>query len=383
MSLASRQLDVLANPFSQATNNPKIPDGKISASMGIRLTGVGEFTMKSPTGYIAVFPGLNNTVCYWEAPKAGNPTAVPPVPPTNAVLQFIKPANDHVKLQGKTDHLLAAASTGILNIDPKYTKDIIGLAYSPENIPIVQQNPELTVSQWRVVSSGLKLTLVNSTENDDGWFEAIRIKPTVDFENFRFADFTSPFVLPETNTNANIEANLGPFHFAENPAAGVPPTNKPDKQLANRNNYMTGKMSDIDRYIWYLQPADDAHEFCKLQSRYTPDTYQNQIEDFVDPNVDCILIKLHGTPDSSGNCASRLMAHVQHNIEIVYDDTSILSRLMTKSEKATKALERVRANITKNGSPAMLNKITAGLPAALRGATASTRKRKTKRSRNY
>lgn len=142
-------------------------------------------------------------------------------------------------------------------------------------------------------------------------------------------------------------------------------------------------MSDIDRYIWYLQPADDAHEFCKLQSRYTPDTYQNQIEDFVDPNVDCILIKLHGTPDSSGNCASRLMAHVQHNIEIVYDDTSILYRLMTKSEKATKALERVRANITKNGSPAMLNKITAGLPAALRGATASTRKRKTKRSRNY
>jgi hypothetical protein len=356
MSLAARQLDVLANPFSQSTNNPKIPDGKISQSMGIRLTAVHEMPMQRTTGYIAIFPGLTNSVTYWEPGKPDDATSKP-----TAV--NIAPSNEHVRFiqVAELDEMQRAAD----GVNPV-------LKQNASNVILTKQDQSLAVSQWRVVSSGLKLTLVNSSDDDDGWFEAIRLKPSVDTSNFTLVSngSSSPLIAPETLTHpSHADQGLGPFGFGGTYSPSNTPVNP--RNFSNRNNYMTGKLCDIDKYLFYLQHSDDAFEFQKLSSKYSEAEYAEQIRDFVDPNMDCILIRIHGSNHET--CPTKLMAHVQHNIELVYEDTGILARLMTKAENAVRSLAKVRTNISKHGSPAMLNKISVGMPTSLR---AVTRKRK-------
>ena len=126
----------LLDPFDKTMSQPKLLDGKVSRSSGIRLRATGEITCAS-TGatYIALIPGMSNVMCWRTDPDP----AVPEVTP--------------------------APFSGHLDSAPD----------------------RANVKSTRIVGTALRLSLVNSADQNEGYWEAARI-PT----NALDCSFTEP-----------------------------------------------------------------------------------------------------------------------------------------------------------------------------------------------
>lgn len=113
-------MSFMINPFSTVVKSPKLLDGKVSRSAGLKLRKTGEIIC-STTGIttIIVVPGISNSICW----KMDNVVSVPDVFPGH-----IGTTNDRVNIK-----------------------------------------------MARLVGNALRLNLVNNAETDDGYWEAARL----------------------------------------------------------------------------------------------------------------------------------------------------------------------------------------------------------------
>jgi hypothetical protein len=113
-------MSFMINPFSMAIKSPKLLDGKVTRSAGLKLRKTGEIICSTSTvTTVVVLPGLSNSICWSKDNTNFVPQAFP----------------GHV-----------AADTDRANI-----------------------------KMARVVGCGLRLNLVNNAETDDGYWEAARV----------------------------------------------------------------------------------------------------------------------------------------------------------------------------------------------------------------
>lgn len=240
MSFVSHKIKKMANqdyiislldPFDITIRQPKIDDGRASVSAGIRLRTTGTVTVDDSNRVMMLyfFPGIANTI-NWQEDVGG--IAGPVVFP------------DHV----------AADGLSVVN-----------------------------ALRHRVVSTGLRLELMNATLENDGYWEAARMPVTVsDFTyasgNWRFTGLGSPALV----------------------------------SLANHPTYQTGKLRDLYRYQFKLNPENVDVEFST---------------GMVKPEFDMIVIKINGR--SAGN--TQLMYNTVSNQELIYREGTALSRLQTRN----------------------------------------------------
>jgi len=280
-SSAAKQMSVYYDPFSTATTNPKIPDGKSYSSAGQRLQAVTEVSVNN-TMDIVLFPGLNSGLSYTDGGEEGYAT----VPFTNHA-----PINAVSGADGKV---------------------------------YFNQTPGNAISEWRVVSQGLKITLTNNSDENDGWFEAIRLRWSAGERSM--TNQTGQVPLPGSLAYTNLfQSTVIASNFVEHPT------------------YTTGKLRDIHRHTFQLRPTTDDHDFQHIESTGAGNddiVYKSLFDD----SMDIILVRIHGRASSAGG--TRLMLHYVSNQELVYDEASFLSRYQSETVYSPIHVERLKRRNT-------------------------------------
>lgn len=132
----------------------------------------------------------------------------------------------------------------------------------------------------RVVSCGLRMELLNATLENDGYWEAARVPVSTSEFSYAFGSWKPAGALPSV-TN-----------------------------LSNYPTYQTGKLRDLYRYQFKLNPENVDIEFSTAM---------------VKPEFDMIILKINGR--TAGN--TQLMFNAVSNQEVIYREGTALSRMQT------------------------------------------------------
>jgi|GWRWMinimDraft_12_1066020.scaffolds.fasta_scaffold03395_2 hypothetical protein len=251
------QVSILTNPFSMVSQ-PKLYDGKRQASSGVRLRATGEITLDQagPT-YLCIVPG-HSTCLSWQTAPSG--------------VFFNNPFKGHMS-----------------------------------NV-VDRGNVKLA----RVVSVGLRLTMINNSDQNEGYWEAARI-------SVQPSDFSVDVV-----TGALRYKPIQPTDPLL-PGTGLAGTNPvPNIVLSNHQTYQSGKLRDLEDFQFKLNSVDNDHAFAPIFEPVTPDM-------FLDQDYDMVLIKLHGRQQNTG--PTQLMYDAVSNQEVIYVEDTSLARLMTVNRK--------------------------------------------------
>ncbi|AXH73194.1 MAG: hypothetical protein QKB72_gp4 [Bacilladnaviridae sp.] len=299
----------MKSPFSKnASKQPKIPDGAFTTSMGRAFETIAEIqnAVGNETIDIVLFPGFGIGAAIQNTTAAATMDGVQPI------------ALDH------STNWLGSADT----------------SKSVDN--------ESEIARWRLVAQSLQLLLVNSAEENNGWYETCRFTP---------AQFMADYVVRNTDGN-NIE-NLT--------NAALCPHNKfftdhiTDMVMTNQRGYCLGKLTDLGKKEFLLHnisPKDDGiinmqetynNSFAngtydainKLHS-WTPDHDAQIMMRLLDQGTslnshDMILIRLHcrSNTGTSPNTGSKFVLRLGAGHEVEYTPKSPLHTFMTESPTVT------------------------------------------------
>lgn len=257
MSTDAAQVAILTDPFSMVSQ-PKLWDGKKASSSGIRLRTTGELTLDQagPT-YLCVVPGHSTCLAWQTAPQT-----------------------DYYNLPFR-GHLGTTVDRG-------------------------------NVKLARLVSVGLRLTMINNSDQNEGYWEAARIS----VQPSDFVVDTATGALRYRLTQPTDPNLVGTGLSGSNPV--------PNITLSNHLTYQSGKLRDLETIQFKLNSVDNEHDFAPIFEPVTADM-------FLDQSFDMILIKLHGRQQNTG--ATQLMYDAVCNQEVIYLEDTSLARLMTSNLK--------------------------------------------------
>jgi hypothetical protein len=177
----------LLDPFDKTISQPKLLDGKVARLSGIRLQATGEITCAGTgTTYVALFPGASNVIA-WKVDEAAGPI---------------------------TPHAFAGHLDSV--------------------------NDRSNVKSCRTVGTALRLSLVNSADQNEGYWEAARV-PT----NHLDFSFSGSHV-GEGTTSLTVSLPMGGTGNVD---------------LSNYATYLTGKLRDIHRFQFKLSAIDNNIKF--------------------------------------------------------------------------------------------------------------------------
>jgi hypothetical protein len=274
--MALQYVRSLLDPFDSTLNQPKLFDGASKTSSGIKFRSSGNITL-DPTGadnYVVLFPCYSQGVS-WRTASATDYTYATPYP----------------------SHM---SSTDRINI-----------------------------RQIRLVSSGLKLALMNNSDDNEGYWEAIRIP----FEAFELGDTVAPVV------------EDGVVHLV---------SSRTFPNLSNYPTFQTGLLKELDRFLFKLNSTSSEHPYSLLTK---PDAVVQSMTgtftmltppELYDINYDVIVIRLVGRIDAVTPSVIRYQ-HVS-NQEIIYRQDTTMARLATP-------------NVMLGSMPELLDKTQFTLPA--------------------
>lgn len=295
------QLHVYHNPFAAHTSQPKIPDGKCTHSLGFSTQAVFELGNSETDSLLEIilYPGQNSAfIC------SGTPTQAQSGLNRNYWIPAFNQSGN-IDWSGAT----SPATTYEIGSTDGYAK-------------------------WRLVSCGMQLKLLNSVEEDDGWWECIRLNENVDTDKWALT----------TTENSSDRANdgtLAQYSFID----------LTNRNITNEASYSTGLLRDLNRVQFELHPTVNDHDFVIMNDEvhqaggdyaYIPATEesifsrgsaenQGLIKTFNDFNYDMIYLRLHCRPRTATINGSRFHVNVVSNQEIIYDSSDRLSRYHTKS----------------------------------------------------
>lgn len=294
MSLQSH-LAVMRNAFSTATTAPKIPDGKCSHSVGQR--NAFSFTKSSKEGRITIIlePSL-------------------PVPLLCSVDTVTTSSNIQTSINNKqlclqTPNVLAGVFSG--------TKD------------------KQSLDRYRIVSQGMRVTPINNSESNNGWFEAIRVASTFDRKYLAAyePDGTVVPTAPTTTTTTTPAATQGDSGMevdTDTPAdyggfglaVGAEGNLINEDNWANHPSYVTGRLRDLGKHYFGLQCIGD-----RDPSFFTDDQSSGSM--LFDQNFDVIFLRIYSTAATDSSIQTAVHIHAVQNVEGMYDSQSPMSRFQS------------------------------------------------------
>lgn len=319
---AMRELSVFRNPFSVATSSPRIPDGKVESSIGIKSQGrleikpswVGEDASDGIT-HLFIYPGLGSGLIVYKHTGEG-------------LRQY--------EVVGYKDHGHIESSnlgSGTTNLNRTF-----------ENID--------HISKWRLVSQGVKLECVNNDDFNDGWFEAVRLSEPIDEENW---------MICLSNNSTDWDTNT-----VVAPAIRYLDGDLKTRNLVDEPSYTMGRLKDIHNLEFHLQPTNNDPDFNKMSQNtllyQTVDTLnpdqaissvnaphyyaymrggkpecRNLVNDYIDRNHDCVYVRIHGRTDGE----TRILAHVVSNQELKFSGDQRESKYESKTTKSATVPENI------------------------------------------
>jgi hypothetical protein len=290
------------------TKQPKIPDSKVTESLGFTTRAVEEI----------------------------RPSAITPGDGTLHIL------------------LTPGQACGIHILNHHLMTDTVGRtdtrAYS---VPFISSNPMSLTSfglgggtienaddyaRWRVVSQAVRFTLLNVDDEDDGWWEAVRVT-----EPLNAADWT---VQPMGIGNGFNNATLAPQALL---------TEFQSRNIVNDRSYCTGALRGIHNHNFELHPMGDDHDILPQSDAWRlssddvntsrsidaetvygfesgSDDAKNMVKELIDYSYDMIYIRINGrVPSDTSPGVSRLHMNLVSNQEIVFGIGERESRFHTDS----------------------------------------------------
>jgi hypothetical protein len=294
------QLKVFHDPFAGTTNTPKIPDGATPSSIGLSNQAVFELDCRETT-HMLLYPGMTSCLTYLDG-VAG--------------------------FGGRTIH-----NTGFEGGNQLLFNDGTGASGAFRT----RENYAL----WRVVSCGLQMKLLNTSEENDGWWEAIRISEPVD---------TSHWVLSTTD-DVGDPTNYG----CVSPGVNMIGELSGRTSLSSDASYATGLMRDLNRVQFDLHGIQNSHPFIKQQEYigFSEDTFaafnlshltqtinngsddgMNFINLLTDQTYDMIYIRLHSRAytGTSPFLGSQVHCNVVSNQEVFFEQNQTENRYHSRNE---------------------------------------------------
>ena len=312
----TNQLHVFHNPFSSATKQPKIPDGKINESLGFSTQLVRE--IQNPEGFdvihILLYAGMNAGAYVTEHDGTSGAGAVN----VGQVLGF----------------------TGSGSVDFS--------SYNPATMATFNVDNTDRYGMWRTVSHGMQIKLLNPRERDDGWWEAIRITPdhaNTDWylttaNNDTLASLTSIDNLTVSPSGLLRELDGMPGRLIQ-------------QNIVNEKTYNTGLLRDLHRVQFELHGKKDYHDFIQMRRRILVpagdidasagdivriqagrDSMYDIINKYTDQSYDMIYLRLYcrsNDPSNPVQNGSRFHINVTANQEINFNSTEREARFMTST----------------------------------------------------
>lgn len=358
----NEDLAVMRNPFSTATLTPKVPDGQCTMSTGCRTQSAQQIEMHNTGAYILLQPGVT---CM-----------------ATAAFQY--------------NSLWKSATWD--NRD-KMAKLKITESVTANDATFVATRGPLQPTQWRLVSSGARITLINNRLDDDGWFEAIRVKRNISSASVRISN--TPAYAPVAydagvNDSLCVQAEPGLFYpetltnWPENPS------------------YITGKLKDINKHLFYLQTQRNDRKFIEWEKSYTVATTtaaqtggtptappasqaalfeykgvalasdissDRLVDHHFDSSFDYIMIRINAICSTASPCTVHV--HTISNFEYIWDSDSDMAKFMTNCHAKPDLVLKTDAAIKSDIKPTMLR-----LPLPIKVATTrkTTKKKRARRA---
>jgi len=332
------QLAMYHMPFARTTKQPKIPDGKLTESLGLSHQAVREIQVNSSTNFgstdvthIMLFAGQNCSCLVLDDEAAGYVGL-----DTGAAQWTTNPEAGRVH---------AIGFNGANNLDCT----TIATTASTGSIVASEQ-----YAFWRTVSCALKLSLLNNDEENEGWWEAVRVH-----RNYN----SDEFLLTETDDNASSEVHaLVPYIQTATMAI---------HNIVNENSYSTGLLKELHNHTFKLNPMRDEHTPAWQYEAFRPEgwlsevrrsdtpgategwyialtsgypAFKSLVESTIDTNFDMIYIRIHGRNSVGGTLqSSKLHLNVVSNQEVVFEPTEAESRFHTSTFHASNMDDHIRA----------------------------------------
>lgn len=306
------------DPFAGLTNQPRIPDGISTDSLGHSLKSVFQTSTLANAGnggagdgivHILVYGGVDACVAIMnDSNHAGNYTNLSSTAYTVGLADGI-----NLNWSG-----LTAASGGIATYSDAY-------------------------AHWRLVSAGLHLQLLNVCDEDDGWWEACRVHHPFDCAGYKLG-----------TKNGDLGGTAKTNNGTVTPQGII--SGLKDDQIVNQPSYVCGALRDIHKTQFTLNPIKPHDLIGFSGQQYLLGTElpnggfdetdlmaeilngssngEDLVKKHVDLNHDMIYIRLHGRAGTGSISGSTLLGTAVSNQEVVYDNNSNLARYMKPSEKA-------------------------------------------------
>ena len=260
LTFGNKQLAILYNPFSFKNNQPKWPDGLASYSIG-RKQQVATEVKGKPDLVFVLFPGMTNwLMAYSSVLPKGTTSGTTTL--TNDHVDVVLNHHQHKTFNWKSD----------------------GLKWGPQ--------VDSDYSAWRPVSTAVKFKHVNSDEDNEGWFEAIRTsRNTIHGKMGVVYQKAAAGGAPNATVWTEPLAVAAPGKLSVGPANVFPEFNLAKSwmeasQWSMQPSYTVGKLKDIGRYIFQLNQEKTINEFQKIRN-WEVDV-KSQKNDAKDDNVTLI-----------------------------------------------------------------------------------------------
>lgn len=296
-SEVNRHIHVVANPFSNATQHPKLPDGKVPMSLSRRLRNTVSFTA-STSNYtdILLAPLFGNLANLFGSSISNN------------------------------------KGVGVIGA----VGQTVGFECNIENAgPYTIRNAANGIAKQRIISQAIRLTQINNDEENDGWYEACRINLNKRANNYLICSID--------NSETPIRGQSCCFATDSTVQAlylnGLP--------LVEQPGYSSGMLKDLKNKEFRLQPVGCECHMNEVPAvtltggtdivKGTNDNWANleststalaALELGLDDSWDCVLIRIHGR-QGEGTTPSSFIAECIQNIEFCFNPMSDMATFQT------------------------------------------------------
>lgn len=343
---AAAHCAVIRNPFSTAVANAKIPDGSVALSTSCRYSVSTTVSDVDGTIDLLLTGGLYSGLTVLTTPVASN----------NKQNNFTFGTNSRT-----WTHVRSAQENQITQ---------------GQGVP----------NQYRIVSQGLRISLINNSQDNDGWFEAIRCTPSNSYSDWGIAEsVASP---AEPATIAPVLNRYEGNGLADSSLFDTTQTN-----WAMNPSYIAGKARDLSKhnFILHRQENNNFIEIPTVSTLTTEDpkagiatsprpfaATNDMTPWWVDKQMDSILIRIRAnaaTGGTNGNIVLHL--HMVQHVEECYDERSDVFRFMSKSPVNLSLLNATMIAMKRDQKPSIIRSPT--MAVASPSYSSYKKKRTTKR----
>lgn len=231
------------------------------------------------------------------------------------------------------------------------------------------------VNQWRLVSEAMRITPLNTDQENDGYFDCCRIKLPWN-ENY--------YDVKEMQSKAGSGIIVPNVRFFNALAT---------RDIADQPSYMAGALKDIGSHQFDLHHLTEDHPFTVVPYEcdvgYFNDTTDSSgtaeninrrfplnageagaralVSTIVDQNVDMVMVRIYGRTslETQPAVVSKLLVECAMNTEVVYSEGNVLSRFHQNAQYSAKAKAAAnRAKKYKQSNPLAGSKRSSDVPMA-------------------